>query len=1016
MQEDRMPFCKSVYEDADATGRVEVYPNVGHRPVTEDVIDFHRKHAVPHFVEFVDPPSIDSTTVRVAARTESTADLRVFSDEQGEVTESPFELEPDAVVETELELSSSITEDESLEVALLDPGVSDRGQAIVSETVPVRGRVAFVEQPVAGETEVTVEYALSEKYQEREQVTLRLDTEQGGAAELLELTPGESGQETVAAADTENGIPFEQTRDVTAGIVDDDPYGIDPVAIDTVAVGEPADPAVDIAVDAGPIAERGEDASVEATVRGLGGDEDDLNDLSIVFEVGDEVVGTDSVSVPIGETDAAQVSVPTDGGQNELVVTASVGETTSTDTIVIADEPALGDGTATNPYEVTDGSELAYADLERTAHFELASDIDLGEFENFVRIGTGDNPFSGTLDGQGHEIRDLRIEQFVDQFEGVGLFGNVSGGTISDVRLVDANLSGEDFVGGVVGLASSPVEISAVSVSGDIVGEDNVGGIIGGTISGETVEEDVVITDVLSEARVEGESTVGGIIGQSSGDHVEKSVARGSVHGDRGAAGILGLNALGGTVTESYASARITGDANGLVASNSDGTISRSYWDLEATETETTDGGGTGLTTDEMTGNAAEANLNDFDFTETWVVTDGYPALAWEHSVRIEAIEAPDVLEQGEMPTVSVTVANTVDESVDDEIAFRFDGEQIDTEDVSLPAGEDREIEFELETADYELGSYEYVIVADETTRTAPAQLTTTEESVFEITAVDVPDLVELGTDMSPEVTVTNLGLEDEQEVTVTVTDDTGDAVRTEVLSTPTLDTGDQMDTPVDLDTAALERGEYDLTVTTDDDSLERAFSVVQTTTVEFAAQPQAGETVVVVNYSISPGHDENLRIRVGDESEQEITASPATPHPGEDRTERTLELTRELEADEEVLVVIQPSGGFTPAEAFDSATATVEGDDEVDECFIATAAEGSLDHDHVVQLRDFRDTTLRSSRLGRLFVEAYYATSPPIAEWISRSDRRRRLVRELLVRPLSRVVTAAGLTGSAEN
>lgn len=85
--------------------------------------------------------------------------------------------------------------------------------------------------------------------------------------------------------------------------------------------------------------------------------------------------------------------------------------------------------------------------------------------------------------------------------------------------------------------------------------------------------------------------------------------------------------------------------------------------------------------------------------------------------------------------------------------------------------------------------------------------------------------------------------------------------------------------------------------------------------------------------------------------------------------------------------------------------------DDEVDECFIATAAEGTIDHPHVVELRAFRDATLRSSWPGRLFIRVYYATSPPVARWIARSDRRRWATSVLLVRPLSRLVTAAGLT-----
>ena len=47
--------------------------------------------------------------------------------------------------------------------------------------------------------------------------------------------------------------------------------------------------------------------------------------------------------------------------------------------------------------------------------------------------------------------------------------------------------------------------------------------------------------------------------------------------------------------------------------------------------------------------------------------------------------------------------------------------------------------------------------------------------------------------------------------------------------------------------------------------------------------------------------------------------------------------------------------------------------------CFIATSAFGPSSHE-VFQLRCFRDFVLRNSALGRLFVIAYYKTSPRIA------------------------------------
>ena len=54
------------------------------------------------------------------------------------------------------------------------------------------------------------------------------------------------------------------------------------------------------------------------------------------------------------------------------------------------------------------------------------------------------------------------------------------------------------------------------------------------------------------------------------------------------------------------------------------------------------------------------------------------------------------------------------------------------------------------------------------------------------------------------------------------------------------------------------------------------------------------------------------------------------------------------------------------------------------DGCFIATAAYGSYMEPHVKILRDFRDTFLMHTRLGRSFLNAYYRYSPPIANYIA--------------------------------
>lgn len=79
-------------------------------------------------------------------------------------------------------------------------------------------------------------------------------------------------------------------------------------------------------------------------------------------------------------------------------------------------------------------------------------------------------------------------------------------------------------------------------------------------------------------------------------------------------------------------------------------------------------------------------------------------------------------------------------------------------------------------------------------------------------------------------------------------------------------------------------------------------------------------------------------------------------------------------------------------------------GDEPPSDCFIATAACGTAAHDNVVQLRRFRDDVLRQTAVGRAAIRLYYRTSPPVAEWIGRSPRRRRLVRACIVRPAAAV------------
>jgi len=65
--------------------------------------------------------------------------------------------------------------------------------------------------------------------------------------------------------------------------------------------------------------------------------------------------------------------------------------------------------------------------------------------------------------------------------------------------------------------------------------------------------------------------------------------------------------------------------------------------------------------------------------------------------------------------------------------------------------------------------------------------------------------------------------------------------------------------------------------------------------------------------------------------------------------------------------------------------------------CFIATAVYGTPFAEEIDVLRKWRDEFLEASYPGRLFIRTYYSLSPPVADNISESDGKRRIVRTAL-------------------
>ena len=276
---------------------------------------------------------------------------------------------------------------------------------------------------------------------------------------------------------------------------------------------------------------------------------------------------------------------------------------------------AGGNGTASNPYEISNVDQLQNMSSNLSAHYELIEDINASETRNWNN-GKGFNPvgyeygegswFSGRLDGQGHTISDLYINRNSSKY--IGLFGYLGGGgNIENVALVNANITGKDEVSGNIRVGALVgkiynFDLSSASISnsystGSVSSEDTAGGLVGTADSAD-------LSNVYSMVDVEGRSSVGGLVG-----------------------GFIGSDSY--EISSSYSTGNISGssDVGGLVGYE-EPVVTNSYWNIN-TSGQNTSAGGTGLSTTEMTGLDAKSSLSGLDFSGTWSIVEdenqGYP-------------------------------------------------------------------------------------------------------------------------------------------------------------------------------------------------------------------------------------------------------------------------------------------------------------------------------------------------------------------------------------------------------
>jgi subtilisin-like proprotein convertase family protein len=372
---------------------------------------------------------------------------------------------------------------------------------------------------------------------------------------------------------------------------------------------------------------------------------------------------------------------------------------TTTGPVWCFDTPlAHGTGTTTDPYQVANLTDLKWISEHSGAWssvFVQTADIDAYETRNwnsgqgFSPVGNSTTNFTGSYDGQGHNITDLYLNRPSSYYQ--GLFGFASYATLQNLVVNNVEAHGNQYQGGLAAYAYY-CSILNCQVSGQISGV-HYSGLFGGVAVSSTItnchssgqvsstgyavggligfsnnssftmcsSSSAVIglgagcaglvgeahngnlTACFATGNVSGSTYIGGLIGYTSDEHITDGFATGNVVANSDYAGGLVGRSVSITLSNSYSTGLITcpGAHKGGLVGASTGTINGCFWNTE-TSGMTTSAAGTGLTNVQMR-NPATFLAAGWDFigetengsADTWSQDGfnycGFPFLTWQN-------------------------------------------------------------------------------------------------------------------------------------------------------------------------------------------------------------------------------------------------------------------------------------------------------------------------------------------------------------------------------------------------
>lgn len=177
-----------------------------------------------------------------------------------------------------------------------------------------------------------------------------------------------------------------------------------------------------------------------------------------------------------------------------------------------------GTGTISDPYQITDCSQLGEVNNDLSGQYVLNNDIDCSAVTagpTTFPIGSASS-FSGSFDGQGHAITGLEMN--LPGADMVGLFARLGSSAIVQKLSVTATINTGTNAGILAGRMDSNSHVDQVDTHGSVTCTNNCGGIAGAMHNSSSISRG------WSDAPVGGVGyTYGGLVGWVNGSSVNIS-------------------------------------------------------------------------------------------------------------------------------------------------------------------------------------------------------------------------------------------------------------------------------------------------------------------------------------------------------------------------------------------------------------------------------------------------------------------------------------------------------------